>query len=126
MTGPAPTPVEGATPAVQQGPEWLGRLAYDAPSWAGLAVAVAVVAVLGLAALGAYRNDGVDEAVAMEMLSNGLWVGCIWMAAELVTRVSPLGYAADVALAVVLGGGVAYVLDGQLPERDGDADAVEQ
>jgi hypothetical protein len=58
---------------VEQGPVWLAQLAYQPPGWLRPALAVLLVAVVGLSVLG-YRRHGIDEDVLGEMATAALTV----------------------------------------------------
>lgn len=94
---------DGVPVVVEQGPAWLARLAYDPPGWIEPAMAVVVVGVIGLAALG-YHRHGIDEAVLEEMATAAITVFCVLGVAAVVRAPElPGGYVTKVLLAGVGG-----------------------
>jgi len=95
---------------VAQGPADLVGFLYGGPDWAAPVLVGACLLVVGLGVVGYRRHGDLDTDVLEEMLQNLAALVTFGGAAWLVTTVSQAGYLVDVAVSVLLGAGVWYLV----------------
>lgn len=106
-----PATVVDATPVcAEQGPDWLVRLAFNAPPWLQTALNVVGLLVIVGAVVGYYRAGGLDEDLLRAISRNLLiGVGCL-AATSLVTTHFAWPYLLDVVAGSAVGIGAALAL----------------
>lgn len=100
---------------VHQGPEAIAQLAFNPPTWIGLAMKLVILVVLGLAALSVYRH-GVDEELVEEMSFMALVAVGVIVATRAFVIYLEVAYVLDV-LGGAVTGWVAALLFKQLVYR---------
>jgi hypothetical protein len=107
-----PATVVGTTPVcAEQGPEWLVRIAFNAPPWVHTTLNVVGLLVIVGGVVGYHRSGGLDEELQRAISQNLLVaLGCL-VATSIVTSQFAWPYLLDVAAgsAVGIGGALALV-----------------